>query len=299
VFSLEKNLKKKGLISMKKKIAWVTDSTAFITDELKQNPDVYVMPLAIIFPDRTFEDGVDLTTEELYSRINSAKEVPKTSQPSVGKFAELYEKLKAEYDGVIAVHVSGKLSGTVDSSRAGMEMAELDGEIVDSKSMSYTITTLIYKGLELAKTIDDHKEIAAKLREEALRSEKYVLLGSLDQFYKGGRMSGTQFLLGNLLQIKPIITITTAGEFDLFQKVRSEKKAVNRLIEFLATANEKHNIPEVQIMHGNVLEKALDVQKKIAEQFPTMNIVIGEISSTIAVHAGEGTVALIWHNEPK
>ncbi|MCT8139444.1 DegV family protein [Anaerobacillus sp. CMMVII] len=284
---------------MSKKIAWVTDSTAYITKELQENPDVYVMPLAIIFPDRTFEDGVDLTTKELYSRINSAKEVPKTSQPSVGRFAELYEKLKAEYDHVIAVHVSGKLSGTVESSRAGMEMAELDGEIVDSQSMSYTITTLIYKGMELAKSLDNHKEIANKLREEALNSEKYILLGSLDQFHKGGRMSKTQFLLGNLLQIKPIITIKTSGEFDLFQKVRSEKKAVNRLVELLAASYEKHHIPEVQIMHGNVLDKALEVQKKIEAQFPTIRVVIGEISSTIAVHAGEGTVALIWHNESK
>ncbi len=283
----------------KKKIAWVTDSTAYITKELRENDDVYVMPLAIIFPDRTFEDGIDLTTDELYSRINSSKEVPKTSQPAVGRFAELFEKLKAEYDHVIAVHVSGKLSGTIESSRAGMEMAELDGEIVDSNSMSYTITTLLYKGIQLAEQGVDYKEIATTLREEALRSEKYVLLGSLDQFHKGGRMSKTQFLLGNLLQIKPIITIKTTGEFDLFQKVRSEKKAVNRLIELLTEAMEKHQINDVQIMHGNVEDKALEVKKKIEEKYPHLNIVVGEISSTIAVHAGEGTVALIWHNEPK
>ncbi|OIJ08316.1 fatty acid-binding protein DegV [Anaerobacillus arseniciselenatis] len=283
----------------KKKIAWVTDSTAYITKELRENDDVYVMPLAIIFPDRTFEDGIDLTTDELYSRINSSKEVPKTSQPSVGRFAEVFEKLKAEYDHVIAVHVSGKLSGTIESSRAGMEMAELDGEIVDSQSMSYTITTLLYKGIQLAEQGVDYKEIAATLREEALRSEKYVLLGSLDQFHKGGRMSKTQFLLGNLLQIKPIITIKTTGEFDLFQKVRSEKKAVNRLIELLTEAMEKHHINDVQIMHGNVEDKALELKKKIEEKYPHLNIVVGEISSTIAVHAGEGTVALIWHNEPK
>lgn len=282
-----------------KKIAWVTDSTVFLTKELKENPDVYVVPLAISFPDRTFEDGVDLSTTELYSRINSSKEIPKTSQPSVGKFAELYEKLKKEYDQVISVHVSGQLSGTVESSRAGMEMAELDGEIVDSNSMSYSITSLINKGMAFAKEIDDHKEIAAKLREEALKNERYVLLGNLDQFYKGGRMSGTQFLLGNLLQIKPIITINSEGEFKLFQKVRSEKKAVNRLIELLATAYEKYNVSQVQIMHGNVFDKAVEVKEKIKSQFPTIDTVIGEISSTIAVHAGEGTVALIWDNEPK
>lgn len=281
----------------KKKIAWVTDSTAYITKDLQENPDVYVMPLAIIFPDQTFEDGIDLTTTQLYSRINNAKEVPKTSQPSVGKFAELYTKLKAEYDQVIAVHISGKLSGTVESSKAGMELAELDGEVVDSQSMSYTITTLIYKGMALAKDNVEQKRIAEILREEALKSNKFMLLGNLDQFYKGGRMSGTQFLLGNLLQIKPIITITNKGEFELFQKVRSEKKALKRLLELLQSSYDAHNITELQIMHGNVYNKALEVKEMVKAQFPNLKIVIGELSSTIAVHAGEGTIALIWHNE--
>lgn len=295
---ISKNLIKKGIEQMKK-IAWVTDSTAYITDELKNNQDVYVMPLAIIFPDRTFEDGVDLTTDELYSRIKSEKEVPKTSQPPVGKFAELYENLKAKYDHVIAVHVSSKLSGTFESSRSGMEMAEVEGEIVDSKSMSYAITTLINKGIKMAQEGIGYKEIANTLRAETLKSENYILLGSLDQFYKGGRMSGTQFLLGNLLQIKPIITIKTSGEFDLFQKVRSEKKAVNRILELFKNAYDKNKITEVQIMHGNVLDKANSFKAKFEEQFPGIKITIGEISSTIAVHAGEGTVALIWHNETK
>lgn len=283
----------------KKKIAWVTDSTAFITKELRENPDVYIVPLVITFSEESFEDGIDLTTEQLYEKINNAKVVPKTSQPSVGKFVELYEKLKTEYEHVIAVHISGELSGTIESSRAGMEMADIDGEIVDSKAMSYIITTLLYKGMELSKSVDDHKEIAAKLREEALNAENYILLGSLDQFHKGGRMSKTQFLLGNLLQIKPIITIKTNGQFDLFQKVRSEKKALKRLLELLASAREKNTVSEVQIMHGNVLAKALELKKKVEQEFPDIDIVIGEISSTIAAHAGEGTLVLIWKNEQK
>lgn len=205
----------------KKKIAWITDSTAFITDDLKQNPDLFVMPLEIIFGEEAFEDGIDLTTDELYHRIRTEKKVPKTSQPSVGKFAELFEKLKEEYDSAIAVHISSKLSGTIASCKAGAEIAEFQVEIVDSKSMSYAITSLIYKGIELAGKDLDSKEIATKLNKEAEKSENYIILGSLEQFYKGGRMSGTQYLLGNILSIKPIIQINNLGEFQLFEKVRS------------------------------------------------------------------------------
>lgn len=282
----------------KKKLAWITDSTAYITDELKNHPDVYVMPLHIIFPDQEYEDGVTLNTEELYRRLNSEKEVPKTSQPPVGKFAELYEKLKEEYEGAIAIHVSGKLSGTIESSRSGAEMADFPLVMVDSKCMSYAITTLIHKGMEMHQEGYSPDDIGTKLNNEASNSKNYILLGNLNQFYKGGRMSGTQFLLGNLLQIKPIIRInTTNGEFELFEKVRSEKKAQKRLLELIKQDDDKNKIPQIQIMHGNVLEKAQSLGADIKNQFPHADIVIGEISSTIAVHAGEGTIAIIWHNE--
>ncbi|MGO4889083.1 DegV family protein [Anaerobacillus sp. MEB173] len=281
----------------KKKIAWITDSTAFITEDLKNNPDVYVVPLGIVFGNDVYEDGVNLTTEVLYERIRSEKEVPKTSQPPVGKFAELYEQLKAEYECAIAIHISSQLSGTMDSSKSGSDIAGFDVEVIDSKIMSYGITTLLYKGMELAKKGQSQKEIASALRTEANKSENFILLGNLEQFYKGGRMSGTQYLLGNILQIKPIIRINQEGAFELFERVRSEKKAVKRLVELLKQSYDNHTIHEIQIMHGNVLDKARKLEEQIKEIYPELNIVIGEISSTIAAHAGEGTVAIIWHNE--
>ncbi|WP_280770032.1 DegV family protein [Salipaludibacillus daqingensis] len=283
----------------KKRVAWVTDSTAFLTKELLDHPDVYVLPLAIIFDGEAFDDGIDLTTDELYKRIRSNKEVPKTSQPSAGRFAELYEKLKEDYDSAVAIHISSKLSGTLDSSAAGKEMSGFDVELVDSYSMSYAITTLMEKGMALAEQGKTAKEIQQHLQPAAKRSESYILLGSLEQFYKGGRMSGTQYLLGNLLQIKPIIRITPEGEFDLFQKVRSEKKAVKRMLELLETSMNKYRIDQVQIMHGNVIDKAHELRQLVREKYPDLDIFVGEISSSIAVHAGEGTVAMIWHNNDK
>ncbi|MCE7791503.1 DegV family protein [Salipaludibacillus sp. CUR1] len=284
---------------MTKKIAWVTDSTAYITKELSEHPDVYVLPLSIIFDGEAFEDGVELTTEELYERIRSNKEVPKTSQPSAGRFAELYEKLKENYDAAVAVHISKKLSGTYNSSASGRDIADFNVQLVDSCSMSYAITTLIEKGMTLAEQGVPPEEIQEVLQQAAARSENYILLGSLEQFYKGGRMSGTQYLLGNLLQIKPIIRITPEGEFELFQKVRSEKKAVKRMLELLGESYNKYRINQVQIMHGNIESKAQELKSKVKDLFPELDIFIGEISSSIAVHAGEGTLAMIWHNEDK
>ncbi|TMW72973.1 DegV family protein [Alteribacter natronophilus] len=278
-----------------KKTAFVTDSTAYITDELRNHPDVYVLPLNIMFKDGEYEDGVDLSTDELYTRIRAEKEVPKTSQPSVGKFAALFEKLKEEYDGAVAIHISSELSGTYSSAVQGSEITEgFPVEVVDSKCMSYAITHLLHRGLKLAGEKNDVREIGNELRAYAGMTENYILLGSLEQFYKGGRMSGAQYMLGSVLKIKPMLRITPEGTFELFERIRSEKKAVNRLVELLHTSYEKRKVEEVQILHGNVAEKARQLEEKIKEKMPSIRVVTGEISSTIAVHAGEGTLALMW-----
>lgn len=279
---------------LKQKLAWITDSTAFIPPELAQHPDLFVMPLGISFGEETFEDGVDLSSAELYQRIRQEKTIPKTSQPSLGKFHQLFDKLKNHYDHAIAVLVSGELSGTVSGCQTAAENTDLAIEVVDSKSMSYGITTLINEGLAFAQQGLAYTEIAARLRRSAGHTVNYILLGNLDQFYKGGRMSGTQYLLGNILQIKPIIHINPKGEFALFDKVRSEKNAIRRVLNLLTEAAEQYPISQVQIMHGNVAEKAAQLKQAVLNLFPHMEIVMGEISSTIAVHAGEGTLALIW-----
>lgn len=281
----------------KKKIAWITDSTAYITKDLREHPDVYVIPLSINFGDDTFKDGVNLSTEELYKRIREEKDIPKTSQPPAGEFAQLYEKLSEDYESAFAIHVSSELSGTTASSQAGADLANFPVEVIDSKSMSYAITTLIYQGMDRIKSGLSVREVAEQLREMAKKSENFILLGSLEQFYKGGRMSGTQYLLGNILKIKPIIRINHEGKFELFEKVRSEKRAIKRLIELLRDSYKTYQIKQAQIMHGNVMEKAESLKDELLENFPSLKIVIGEISSTIAVHAGEGTLAVIWNKE--
>ena len=282
---------------MNKKIAWVTDSTAYIPDELSNHPDLYVIPLSITFSSGTYEDGVTLSTQQLYDNIRREKEVPKTSQPSNGRFAELFETLKEKgYDAAVAVHVSADLSGTAASCRAGAEIAEFPVEVVDSKSMSVAITRLIEIGMQLEEKQIDYKEIAQTLREEARKIENYLLLGSLDQFYKGGRMTGTQYLLGSLLSIKPIIRIFD-GKFELFEKVRSEKRATKRLLELFDQANKRNVIEKVYIMHGNVIDKALAYKEELLKIYPTIKeVVVCELTATIGVHAGEGTVALAWAN---
>lgn len=283
---------------MKKPIAWVMDTTGFITEEMKAHPDVYTVPLNIHFGSEEFVDGVDLSTEQLYGRIKKAPEFPKTSQPSAGKFAELYDKLKEEYECAIAVHASAKLSGTIASSTAGAEMTGFKVYAVDSMALSYGLTGLVERGQELEKQGLEAEEIAGQLEKETNDFRNYILIGNLTQLYKGGRMSGAQYYIGSLLQVKPIVQLTQEGELKPIDKVRSHKKAVQYLISHARKDHEEYGVDTFQIMHGNDTEEAENLKREVLKIVPHAQITIGDLSSSLAVHAGEGTLALMWRKNP-
>ncbi|MDJ0330313.1 DegV family protein [Planococcus sp. S3-L1] len=280
---------------MKKLIAWIMDTTGFVTEEFKAHPDVYIVPLNIHFGTEEFvDDGIDLTNDELYKRIKEATSFPKTSQPSAGKFAELYDKLKNDYECAIAVHASTKLSGTIASSTAGAEMSDFKIYAIDSLALSYGLSGLIERGLTLEKQGLEAMEIAQRLEKETADFRNYILIGNLSQLYKGGRMSGAQYYLGSLLQIKPIVQLTPDGELKPIDKVRSHKKAIQYLINHAKKDHDEYGVQRFQIMHGHVMKEAESLKQELLKEIPAADILIGDLSSSLAVHAGEGTVALQW-----
>jgi DegV family protein with EDD domain len=284
---------------MKKPIAWVMDTTGYVTEDFKAHPDVYIVPLNIHFGSEEFVDGVDLTNTQLHERIRNASEFPKTSQPSAGKFAELYEKLKEEYECAIAVHASAKLSGTIASSVAGAEMTGFKVYAVDSLALSYGLSGLLERSMELAGQGKHAEEIAAQLEQETQNFRNYILIGNLSQLYKGGRMSGAQYYLGSLLKVKPIVQLSAEGELLPIDKVRSHKKAIQYLIDHAKADYEQYGIGSFQIMHGNVHAEAENLKQEILKFNPQARIQIGDLSSSLAVHAGEGTIALMWRKPAK
>ncbi|QTD40665.1 DegV family protein [Sporosarcina sp. Te-1] len=274
----------------KKPLAWIVDSTAYIPKELKEHPDFYSIPLNIHFGDKQFVDGIDLTPAELYENIKGAVEFPKTSQPSAGEFAEQFKQLAADYEQAIAVHISGKLSGTLASSMAGAELAAFPITFIDSLSLSYGITGMIQKGMALHESGATVNEIKQQLESMAGTVNNYILIGQLDQLYKGGRMSGVQFFLGSLLKVKPIIQLSETGTLEVIDKVRSEKKALQYLVDKVAASHPS----VVYLMHGNVPDQAKQLKEMLLQSNPELKVEIGDISSTLAVHAGEGTLAVLW-----
>jgi DegV family protein with EDD domain len=277
------------------KTAWVTDSTAYLDDELKHHPDLYTIPLTIILDGEEYADGIDLTPAQLYENLKHLKNPPITSQPSVGAFQALYEKLAEKYDQIVTILLSGKLSGTVSASEQAAKLVEIPVTTFDSHILTYPMSALLKKGMKLGAAGHSVDTIMQQLETIRDTGETYVLVGSLEQLHRGGRMSGVQFFLGSMLNVKPIISFDH-GALYVKEKVRSEKKAKDKIFDYFKTAYEKHQFQEVYVLYGLHEEQAEDWRCELQEQFPELKIHCGTLGAVIGVHGGEHTLGISWFN---
>lgn len=278
------------------KIAWVTDSTAYLDEVLKNHPDVYSIPMVVYFEEEEYLDGVTLSLEDFYTKLEASNTPPKTSQPSVGAFVEMYTKLAESYDRIISVHLSSHLSGTVSSSTQAGELVEIPVHTVDSKVISFPLSAMVKKGIKAQEEGKSYEEILDYLHDLATKCDIYVLIGSLEQLHRSGRMSGVQKLLGSLLQIKPIIRIEN-GKLDVAEKVRTHKKALSKIVDFLDEAHAQATIKELFVLHGTNMEDADGLVASLREKYPDIPINPFPLSTAIAVHAGVNTIGIAWYNE--
>lgn len=279
-----------------RKIAWVTDSTAILDVELQNHPDVYTVPLTIILDDKEYQDGIDLTADQLYQELKLLKTPPKTSQPSVGLFQELYENLGKNYDCIISVLLSSKLSGTVSSSEQAAQLVDVPVTTIDSKILSYPLTALLKKGMEWAQSGASVEEIKERYSLLIPTNELFVIVGSLEQLHRSGRMSGLQFVLGSMLNIKPIISIKD-GVLAVKEKTRSERKALEKITQYLRASYEQYSFKEAYLLYGLHEGPAQEWMEKLTVEFPEIHFRMCPIGATLGVHAGEHTLGISWFNK--
>ena len=280
-----------------KKIAWITDSTCYIEPEYAKQNNIFIVPMSVSFDNETYRDGVDITEEEFYQRLSSSRSLPKSSQPAIGELATLYEELKKEYELGIAIHVSSELSGTASASKQAAEIAGFPLELVDSKLISLPMSDMIAKGQEMIHQGGSPADVANKLRMMYKSNQLFVMIGSLEQLHKGGRVSAIQLMMGSLLKIKPILTFQE-GKIVPHEKVRSEKKALSYIVSRLQSDIEQGNhIKKIFVLDGMAKLESLNIQEQIRSLYPEIEMVSGPLGSAIGVHAGAGTIALTWFRE--
>ena len=222
---------------MTKKIAWITDTAAFIPQEMIKKHNIHVLLANLIFEDGAYRETLDLTQEQFYEKLKNAKNHPKSSQPSFGDQIELYERLKKEgYDCAIAVHVSSKQSGIYNCALMAAQQTGFEAYVIDSRIGSYPMQKMIEHGIKLEKQGLSPQEIVKEIEDMRDRTQLAIVPASLEQLYKSGRVKGVAMLLSNLLNIKLIIAYNKEGFCDVFQKVRAEKKARKVLTDMLDDA---------------------------------------------------------------
>ncbi|PLS16275.1 DegV family protein [Bacillus sp. M6-12] len=281
---------------MAERIAWVTDSSGCLDEELLKNPDVYVVPLIVMINGKEYLDGVNLHPKEMHRMMKEEKVAPKTSQPAVGTFLDLFKKLSGEYDRIIAVHLSSRLSGTFSSSLQAAQMLDFPIMVIDSLLISYPMTFLIKKMMAYLNNGLSPEEAKEKLEQIRDTNELYVLIGSLEQLHRSGRMSGTTFILGSMLNIKPIISIEK-GALEIREKTRSEKKAEAKILGLFKSAADKGKIKECYLLYGSSEEQTEGLKKQIKESYPAIAVSAYSIGTAVGVHAGDQTLGISWFIE--
>lgn len=280
---------------MGKKIAWVTDTAAFLSQDFIDKHNIHVLALNIVFEEGPLRETIDMTHDEFYDKLRTAKAHPKTSQPAFGEHVALYERLKEEgYDFAIAIHTSEQLSGTVVSSPMAAEQAGFKNYVIDAKIGSYPMQVWLEKGLALEKQGLEPEQIVAEIEAMRHRAKLSFIPASLEQLHKSGRVSGTAMFISNLLNIKLVISYNEAGGIEVTQKVRADKRARKCVIDRLEEDIAKSGVSKVAVIHCNNEAGAKEWQRDLEKQFPSIEFVPTPLSACVGVHAGEGTLGLTW-----
>jgi DegV family protein with EDD domain len=275
-----------------KKIAVVTDSTAYIPDAFVKKYNIHVIPIRIHWEGSTLIDGVDITPAQFYERLEKSSTIPSTSQPSAGDFLELFKELSTSYDGIIAPLISSGISGTVNSAESALTMfSEIPVEIIDTHSTSAglgLVATAAAQAVSDGKSLKEIKHLAEGI---VKRLKLFFVVDTLKYLHKGGRIGGASRYFGTALSIKPILHLDDQGKIDALEKVRTKGKATARLIK-LAVEQADGRPVNVSVMHANAIEEVKNLRDQLLEQLDCAQIEIYDISPGIGVHVGPGTIGL-------
>ncbi|MDN4606785.1 DegV family protein [Sporosarcina highlanderae] len=273
--------------------AIVTDSTAYLPSDIVKELDIHVIPLTVTIDGQVYEEEVDLTSTEFYDKVRGDGPLPKTSQPPVGKFVELFESLKKDYDAIISIHLSSGISGTFAGAVQAGEMTEgVDVRAFDSELSCYIQGFYVIRAAKMAKDGATPEEIMAELDEMKKTMRAYFMVDDLAYLQRGGRLSSAQALIGGLLQVKPILHFHEKIIVP-FEKIRTRKKAMKRIADMLAEDAEKMPL-EAAIIHANRPEEAEAWKAELEELLPDVEFTISHFGPVIGTHLGEGSMGLGW-----
>jgi len=277
--------------------AIVVDSTADFPEAPHRFPGWRVVPLYVRFGEESYRDYVELGPDEFYDRLRTVSELPTTSQPTPQDFLAVYEEL-AGYDRILSLHIASNLSGTYAS--AGLAAQELGGDrvrLLDSRTASAAIAMLalaIQRRLERSTT---DEEVEALVERYAADTELLFTVDTLEFLAKGGRIGRARALAGQLLNVKPVLTIED-GEVVPLTRVRGWGKAMAEFSKRFTETTEDHESLRVGIAHAQAPERVEELEALVRESRPQAQVEhVTNLGAVVGTHAGPGTVGFFWFDD--
>ncbi|HEL1586619.1 TPA: DegV family protein [Streptococcus suis] len=274
------------------KLAIITDSSASLTFSESQKNNLFVLTIPVAIDGESYVEGLNLTVEEFYEKMAQSKDLPMTSQPSLLELEEILASLKEQgYSHAIGLFLSSGISGFYQNIQYLKD--EFDGLTVafpDTKITSAPLGMMVENVFKWAEIGLDFETILSKLDQQIQATKAFIMVDDLNHLVKGGRLSNGAALLGNLLSIKPILHFTSEGKIEVYEKVRTEKKAIKRLIDILQEETAEGQY-QIAIIHANAPEKAENFKVQLEEAGVGSDLPIVSFGSVIGTHLGEGAVA--------
>jgi len=277
------------------KVAIVTDSTAYLPEDVVSSHNITVVPLLVIWGDEILRDNIDISPHQFYERLADAKDMPSTSQAAITDFAEVFKKLHNEGYEILTIVMSAALSGTLDSAiQAKKLVPEARIELLDSRFTSIPLAYMVLSAARAAKrgaTLEKCKEIAESIREN---TQIFFAVDTLEFLHRGGRIGGASRFLGTALDLKPILYLQE-GKIEALERVRTSKRAHQRLIELLETSvSGRSPINMMGVVSAAAEEAASKLLMQIEGDFDPQEVLLANISPVIGTHAGPGAVGVAY-----
>lgn len=279
---------------MVKHTALVTDSTSNLYGALAAENRIYVAPLYVIWGEETLRDGIDLTEQAFYRRLEESDDIPKTSQVSPQDFIDLFHRAREleKADEVVCGVISCDLSGTYASAMQAKEKVDFPVHVVDTRQTTWALGHTMLSAAKARDAGASAEEIVAVIRNTAARQHISFTIESLEYLRRGGRIGNARLLLGSALHIKPVLELRD-GLVSSVDNVRTRRRAVERLLKVAEDEAKGREIARLSIIHGDVENEAEFLLRQAVEKFKPRETHLGYACLTIGVHTGPGVLGLV------
>ncbi len=269
----------------------VTDSSCDLPADLVQELGITVVPLYVRFGEEVYRERVDISEDEFYQRLQHDPIHPSTIQPAPQDFANVYQQLSAEADGIVSIHISAKLSGTCNAALQGKEIVEKKCpiEVVDSQSTTMGLGLISMVAASMAKAGESLPSVVEETKQVIPNIHLLGLFDTLKYLALGGRIGKAKALLGSILNVKPMITLKD-GEVVPAGQARTRSKGIERLVDFVKNTAD---IQDLVILHNTTPDEAQTLAERIGSIFTKEQIIIARCGTTLGVHAGPGLLFVV------